>query len=116
MLHYNVWFSLKGDIEEELGLAVVGDFLRSLCVIDDVATFRLLKNGSEAPRSKLPKFHALIEFADDAALSRAMKNQTERGVHAGAHGKVIEVVSEFRVEIFRLVSAPIIAMQYACEI
>ena len=117
MIHYNVWFTLKEGIEEHSGLAVVEGFLRELCVLGEVSTFRLLKNKSEGSRTKLPRFQAIIEFSDDAALSLAMKNQGERGIHRGGHGKVIEVVSEFRVEIFRLVSSGHVdVMQYACEI
>jgi len=117
MIHYNVWFTLKEGIEEHGGLAVVEKFLRELCAIGEVAAYRLLQNNAEGARTKLPRFQAIIEFADDAALALAMKNQGARGIHAGGHGGVGEVVSEFRVEIFRLLlPLPVGNMEYACEI
>jgi hypothetical protein len=117
MIHYNVWFTLKEGIAEEEGLAVVDGFLRELGAAGEVSSYRLLRNTSEGGRTKLPKYHALIEFADDDALSLAMRNQASRGIHAGGHGKVISVVGEFRVEIFRLFTPdPAGAMRYACEI
>jgi hypothetical protein len=117
MIHYNVWFSLKDGVHEGTGLAVVGDFLRELCAVGEVSAFRLLRNSAEGPRTRLPRFHAVIEFPDDAALSLAMRNQGERGIHAGGHERIVDIVGEFRVEIFRLVAAvPAGAMGYACEI
>ena len=117
MIHYNVWFTLKDGIEERGGLAVVEKFLRELSAIGEVAAYRLLKNNAEGTRTKLPRFQAIIEFADEAALALAMKNQAARGIHNGGHGGVVEVVSEFRVEIFRLLS-PVspTSMLYGCEI
>jgi hypothetical protein len=117
MIHYNVWFTLKDEVLEQRGLAVVDGFLRELCAAGEVSAYRLLKNTSDGARTKLPRYHAIIEFADDAALSQAMKNQVARGIHAGGHGEIINVVSEFRVEIFRVFTPePIGAMLYACEI
>jgi hypothetical protein len=117
MIHYNVWFTFKEGIDEREGLGIIDDFLTELRVLGEVATFRLLRNNSDGSRTKLPKFHAIIEFQDDEALSRAMKNQETRGVHQGKHGEILEVVSEFRVEIFRLVvPEPVGSVMYACEI
>ena len=117
MIHYNVWFTLNDEVLEQRGLAVVDGFLRELCAAGEVSAYRFLKNISDGARTKLPRYHAIIEFADDAALSQAMKNQVTRGIHAGGHGEIINVVSEFRVEIFRVFTPePIGAMLYACEI
>ena len=115
MIHYNVWFTLKDGVGECHGLAVIEDFLRGLCGVGEVAAFRLLQNNADGTRTKLPRFQAIVEFSDEAALGRAMKNQVERGIHRGGHGQVIDVVSEFRVEIFRLLES-VGAMSYACEI
>ncbi len=117
MIHYNVWFALKEGIAEESGLGIVDTFLRELCAAGEVSAYRLLKNASEGTRTKLPRYHAVIEFDDDEALSKAMKNQAARGINAGGHGQIIGVVSEFRVEIFRVFTLrPMGAMKYACEI
>jgi len=46
-----------------------------------------------------------------------MKNQADRGIHAGGHGAVIDVVSDFHVEVFEEMTE--VGSQvgfYACEI
>jgi hypothetical protein len=119
MIHYHVWFNLKPEVLESEGLATVARFLKKLCEIDEAATFQLLRNKGGPPRSKLPQYHALIQFMDDAQLADAMKNQVSRGIHAGLHGKVIDVVTDFHVEIFSLLdvqSADFGFGLHACEI
>lgn len=119
MIHYHVWFNLKADVSEESGLAVVERFLVNLCGTDEAATFQLLRNKGGPPRSKLPRYHALIQFVDDSQLAGAMKRQAERGIHAGLHGEVIDVVTDFHVEIFSLLGSRLpdgVAGMYACEI
>lgn len=100
MIHYHVWFNLKTGVQEENGLPTVKRFLANLCAEDEANTFKLLRNNGEVPRSKLPRYHALIEFADQAQLGAAMKRQRERGIHAGLHGEIIDIVTDFHVEIF----------------
>lgn len=100
MLHYHVWFNLKDGVEEEAALGWVRDYLNELAGFGESSRYRLLRNFGSASRSKLPAFHALVEFADAAALDAAMKNQARRGIHAGGHGKVVEAVCDFHVEIF----------------
>jgi hypothetical protein len=119
MLHYHVWFNLKGGVPEARGLATVERFLRSLSVADEAAAFQMLRNEGGPPRSKLPRYHALIQFEDDIQLANAMKRQTERGIHAGLHGEVIDVVSDFHVEIFSIVEDSALDPMtgiHACEI
>ena len=95
MIHYNVWFTLKDDVPEQRGLAVADGFLRELCSAGEVSTYRLLKNASEGSRTKLPRYQAIIEFADEAALSQAMKNQAARGIHTGGTGRSSKSLANF---------------------
>jgi len=88
-----------------------------LCGGFEAASFRLLRNKGSAPRSKLARYHALVQFADAEQLATAMKNQADRGIHAGGHGAVIDVVSDFHVEVFEEMTE--VGSQvgfYACEI
>jgi hypothetical protein len=101
MVHYNVFFTLKEGVDEGTGLAVIGAFLRGLCDSGEAAGYRLLVNGSAGSKTRLPKYQAVVQFADDAALGRAMARQAALGIHSGAHGRVIDTVAEFHVEIFR---------------
>lgn len=119
MIHYHVWFDLKAGVPEAKGLSTVGRFLQNLCAVDEAATFQLLRNKGGPPRSRLPRYHALIQFMDDTQLADAMKQQTARGIHGGVHGEVIDVVTDFHVEVFSVVGAPIrnaAAGLLACEI
>jgi len=105
MIHYHVWFNLKAGVSETDGLAALERFLTKLCATEEAATFQLLRNRGGPPRSKLPRYHALVQFTDDAQFARAMKNQAERGIHSGPHGDVIAAVSDFHVEVFSLLEA-----------
>lgn len=100
MVHYHVWFDLKPHVVEADGIAIVRRFLARLTIDAEAADFQLLRNKGGPPRSKLGRYHALIQFSDDAQLSAAMRRQAERGIHNGLHGDVIEVVTNFHVEIF----------------
>ncbi len=106
MLHYNVWFNLKSGVPEESGLSVVREYLSALADAGEANGFTLLKNLGNPPRSKLPCFHALIEFNDSESLGVAMKKQDERGIHTGKHGKIVEMVCDFHVEIFTGIPTP----------
>lgn len=117
MIHYHVWFNLRPTVTERVGLRIVHEYLRGLCRDLEAARFSLLFNKGSAPRSKLPKYHALVEFVDSQQLATAMKNQAARGIHVGPHGEVIEAVSDFHVEIFEDLDLPVSPLEhYACEI
>lgn len=117
MLHYHVWFNLRAGIAEEVGLQVVRAYLTELSRAGESTGFQLLRNCGHPPRSKLPTYHALVEFADTAALETAMKLQAQRGIHTGAHGRVVEVVCDFHVEIFtKVTTGESSAASRVCEI
>jgi hypothetical protein len=117
MIHYHVWFNLKPEVAEPAGLDVVAQFLTRLSAAGEATGFQLLRNLGRPPRSKLPAYHALVEFADAEALSAAMQQQAGRGIHSGPHGAVIDVVADFHVEIFTHLPAFQPALgYYGCEI
>lgn len=105
MIHYHVWFDLKPHVSELAGLTMVERFLNRLAATDEATTFQLLRNQGGAPRSRLPRYHALVQFRDDAQLAEAMRQQAMHGIHHGLHGDVIEVVTNFHVEIFSTVDS-----------
>lgn len=105
MIHYHVWFNLKPGVSDKEGLPTVERFLTHLCADREASSFKLLRNNGEAPRSKLPHYHALIEFSDQAQLNEAMKSQAQRGIHTGLHGEIVDVVTDFHVEIFTQISS-----------
>ena len=101
MIHYHVWFSLKPEMSEEEGLRFAKSFIEELRSQGKLARGILLKNTGEAPKSRLLRFHALFEFKDDEQMTAAFADKRKEGIHAGPHGKLMEAVSEFRVEVFR---------------
>ncbi len=105
MIHYNVWFDLKGDADESAGLGVIHAFLDELFAAGVIAGFQLLKNSGEGGRTQQLRYQALIAFGDDAQFSAAFAAQAARGIHTGLHGQVMSTVSDFRIEIFRQIAA-----------
>jgi len=122
MIHYNVWFNLRDGVPETEGLDVVRSFLGELCDTGSIAGFRLLRNAGAVAKTKMPKYQALIEFRDDSQFQTAFRDQAARGIHAGMHGRMISVVSDFRAELFEQVAASAEStvtepsLQYSCEI
>lgn len=111
MLHYNVWFNLKSGVAENEGLAAVARFFEEVRAEGMIADYYLLRNEGAAPRSKLPRYHALVEFADQAHLAAGMRRQAAKGIHAGLHGAVVDAVGDFHVEVFSTLDG-----LHACEI
>lgn len=105
MIHYNIWFRLQNDAEEQKALSVIHSFLCELSVAGEIAGFQLLRNSGSPDKTQMLPFQALIEFRDDAQFSAAFSTQATRGIHSGLHGRVMAVVSDFRVEIFRQIAA-----------
>ena len=101
MIHYHVWFSLKPEVSEEAGLALARAFVAELKAKGGVARALVLKNTGEAPKSRLPKYHALFEFKDDAQMDATFAAKRAEGINGGPHGQLIAAVSEFKVEVFR---------------
>ena len=101
MIHYHVWFNLKSEVTEDDGLAAARDFIAELTGQGKIARAQLLKNSGDAAKSRLPLYHALFEFKDDAQMTETFAAKRTEGIHAGPHGRLIASVSEFRVEIFR---------------
>ena len=104
MIHYHAWFNLKPEVPEAFGLEIVSRYLSQLTDEKTICGFQLLRNSGEPPKSKLAAYHALVEFTDSQALGLAMKKQTESGIHSNHHGRVVDVVCDFHVEVFEHLS------------
>ena len=101
MIHYHVWFSLKPGSDAREGLSAVHSFLNDLLRAGEISGFHLLENRGRPPKSKLQPFHAMIEFRDDAQFGAAFAAQAKKGIHDGAHGRVLSSVAEFQIEVFK---------------
>lgn len=122
MIHYNVWFAFRRNVEVTEGLAVIRAFLDELHLAGGIAGFQLLRNRGEGAKTKMLPFQALIEFRDDVQFSTAFSAQAARGIHTGLHGQVMSLVSDFRIEVFKQLvassTAPVMepGSSYACEV
>jgi hypothetical protein len=122
MVHYNIWFDFRSGVEEVDGLGIIKTFLSELYDAGSIAGFQLLKNSGDAARTKMLRFQALIEFRDDAQFSAAFSAQAARGIHTGLHGRVMNLVADFRIEVFKqlFASGPLPVAepshQYGCEV
>jgi len=101
MIHYSVWFNLRDGVTEAEGLGVIRTFLAELFGAGSIAGFRLLKNTGNPPKSRMLAFQALIEFRDGAQFGAAFSAQAARGIHTGLHGRVMSLVGEFSIEVFK---------------
>jgi len=104
MIHYNVWFRFRENIEETESLDVVHAFLGELHRAKHITAFQLLKNSGSAAKTRMLPYQALIAFHDDAQFAAAFSAQAARGIHTGLHGRVLTMVSDFQIEVFRQIS------------
>ncbi len=111
---YHVWFNLKPDVDEAEGLAAVELFLQSIVTAREALRFSLSRNTAAPPRSRLPRYHAVVTYESGEALSASIKHQAQRGIHTGPHGAMVSVVTDFHVEVFAEVTQP--QLMAACEI
>ncbi len=101
MIHYHVWFSLKPEVGEEEGLRLAHAVVAELKGRGVLSRGVVLKNMGSPPKSRLARYHALFEFADDAQMTLAFAGKREEGIRQGPHGRLMESVSEFHVEVFK---------------
>jgi len=95
---YHFWFNIKPDASESGALAVARSFLTAQVESGQIAAFRLLRNTEERPNTILPRYLALIEFTDREHFSKAFSDLRGAGIHQGAHGELMRMVADFRVE------------------
>jgi hypothetical protein len=101
MIHYHVWFSLKPEVSEVNGLRFAHAFIDELKGRGVLLRGAVLKNTGSPPKSRLARYHAMFEFRDDEQMASAFAGKRSEGIHHGPHGQLMEVVSEFHVEVFK---------------
>ena len=100
MIHYNVWFTFNPTVDEAEQLAHVVRLLEDFKSRDMIAAYRLLRNRGIGSKTRMPRFQVIIEFRDDEQFGLPFAEVDRTGVRGGAHGAMIEHVSEFVVEVF----------------
>jgi hypothetical protein len=92
LIHYNVTFSFKDGVAQAPALQRVAMFL------DDLRT-RALIHDYEITQSEDGLHVVGIAFLDREQFGLPFKEVAGIGIHAGAHGFMIENVAQFSVEI-----------------
>jgi hypothetical protein len=92
VIHYNVTFSFKEGVAHEPGLQRVAVFL------SDLRTRALIHNFDIRPNENGLHF-VEIQFLNREQFDRPFKEVATIGIHAGAHGFMIENVAQFSVAI-----------------
>ena len=105
MILYSIWFDLQNDSDHTEDLSAVREFLSGLYAAGSIADFHILKNSGTAAKTKMLQYQALIEFCDDAQFSAAFSAQAASGIHNGLHGRVMSLVSDFRIAVFKQITA-----------
>jgi hypothetical protein len=100
MIHYNVWFSFRRDVEETSQLDRVRALLDEFRAHDAIANYRILKNRNVDGKTNMPPYQAIIEFRDNEQFGLPFAEIAGIGIHNGKHGSMIEFVEQFVVEVF----------------
>ena len=100
MIHYNVWFSLKGGADEHAELGAIRRFLTDLKNRSLIHDFTLLRN--RAAETKMPPFQALIVFLDADQFAKPFADVAIAGARSGTHGLMIANVDTFMAETFEV--------------
>ncbi len=98
VIHYHVWFHFKPEVGEDAGLEIVHRFLTEMK--ERGVQNQLMKNRADAAKSKLDRYHAWFEFADQTQMNAVLGEKAREGIQVGAHGELIRAVSSFHVEVF----------------
>lgn len=101
MIHYNIWFSFRRDVPEKNGLEAIRFYLGDLQAAGEVSGFHLLKNSGQHPKTTMLPYQAVIVFRDEEQFAAAFASQASKGIRSGLHGRVMSLVDDFRIEIFR---------------
>jgi hypothetical protein len=96
---YHFWFDLKPNVSEPTALEVARTFLNAQLTSHRILAFRLMRNSAVSPATALPQFLALIDFTDREQFSAAFSGLRTDGIHHGAHGELMSMVSNFRIEL-----------------
>ena len=98
MISYNVFFSPRTGIDEQRVIAAVRRVLDELRVAMKLRNYRILRVTNPASFRELPQFQAIIDYESQEELDDSLRFMRQPGkVHEGAHGELIEFVTEFKV-------------------
>lgn len=98
MISYHVFFSPKDGMPEDQVLGATRAFFAALEENKQIRTYRILRVTNPASFAGLPRFQAIVDFATQDEMDTAFAFMRQPGkIHSGAHGKLIEMVTDFRV-------------------
>jgi hypothetical protein len=98
MISYNVFFTPRAGVADQRVITAVHELLRKLQAEKKLRGYRVLCVTNPASFQALPQFQAIIDYESQQELddSLAFMRQPQK-VKEGAHGELIELVTNFKV-------------------
>ena len=98
MVSYHIFFTPKPAVTDVQTLGSVHEFLEALKSEKKILGYRILHVTNPASFQGLPRFQAIVDYESQQSLddSFAFMRQPEK-LKAGAHGRLMEQVAEFKV-------------------
>ena len=97
MIHYHVKFNLQKIENRTESLGDIRTFLSELQQKFEIYSFEIVEDNSNGAST----FLAMIQFESDKQFNFPFEKVRAQGINQGLHGKAIENVINFKVEVFR---------------
>ena len=98
MISYNVYFSPRPGVDEQRVIAAARRLLDELRSENMLRAYRILCVTNPASFPALPRFQVIVDYGSQQELDESLNFMRQPGkVRAGAHGELIELVTDFKV-------------------
>jgi len=98
MISYNVFFSPRPGVDEQHLIAAARRLFEELQLAKKLRGYRILCVTNPASFQGLPRFQAIADYASQQELDESLAFMRQPGkVKSGAHGELIELVTDFKV-------------------
>ena len=98
MVSYNVFFSPRPGVDEQRVIAAARRLLDELRSAKQLREYRILCVTNPASFQALPRFQVIVDYGSQLELDESLVFMRQPGkVKEGAHGELIELVTDFKV-------------------
>ena len=98
MISYNVFFSPRPGVEENIVIAATRRLLEELRAAGQLRSYRILRVTNPASFPALPQFQVIVDYANQQEQEDSLAFMRAPGrVHEGTHGELIKLVTDFKV-------------------
>jgi hypothetical protein len=98
MISYHIFFTPKPDVTDDQIIGLAREFFETLKSEERIRDYRILHVTNPASFQGLPRFQAIVDYESQQALDDAFSfMRRPEKMKEGAHGRLMEQVSEFKV-------------------